>query len=279
MMIPGGGLDSTQRLVRMRELQVTALCCTPTYALRLAEIAREQEFDLKSVPIRATIHAGEPGANVVHTKRRIQEAWGAKCFDHAGASEVGAHSFECEAQPNGIHLIESEFIAEVVDPETARAVPPGHTGELVITNLGRMGFPVIRYRTGDLVQMNTAPCECGRTFARFDGGLLGRCDEMIIIRGVNVSPPTLENLIRQFKTVDEFRVTVTERREMRELEVEIEVMDGSDPEIARTGVEKAIHHSLSLRPIVIVAPRGTLPRYEMKAQRFRQFPTGIPKDS
>jgi phenylacetate-CoA ligase len=268
MMIPGGGWDSMQRLVYMRDLQATAICCTPTYALRLAESAREQGFNLKSIPIRATIHAGEPGANVPHTKARIQEMWGAKCFDHAGASEVGAHSFECEAQPNGIHLIESEFIAEVIDPTSHHILPPGKTGELVLTNLGRLGFPVIRYRTGDLVCLNMEPCVCGRTFARFDGGLLGRCDDMVIIRGVNVLPAALENLIRQVKAVDEFRVTLTDQREMKELEVEIEVTDRSDPENARESVEQAILHSLSLRARVTVAPRGTLPRFEMKAQRF-----------
>jgi phenylacetate-CoA ligase len=271
MMIPGGSWDSIQRLTHMQELRATVLCCTPTYALRLAEIAREQGFDLRSIPIRATIHAGEPGANVPHTKARIQEAWGAKCFDHAGASEVGAHSFECEAQPNGIHVIESEFIAEVIDPESAQSLAPNCTGELVLTNLGRLGFPVIRYRTGDLVRMNPAPCDCGRTFARFEGGLLGRCDDMVIIRGVNVLPSAVENLIRQSGAVDEFRVTLADRLEMRELEVEIEVMDENDQEVARKNVEQAIQHSLSLRPRVTVVQRGTLPRFEMKAQRFTHF--------
>src|SRR5439155_25907538 len=99
--------------ILMRDLGATVVCCTPTYALRLAEVAREQNFDLRSIPVRALIHAGEPGANVAQTKARIEVAWHAKCFDHAGASEVGAHSFECELQPKGIHVIESEFIPEV----------------------------------------------------------------------------------------------------------------------------------------------------------------------
>src|SRR5207244_3531355 len=178
-------------------------------ALRLAEVAREQNFDLRSIPVRALIHAGEPGANVAQTKARIEVAWHAKCFDHAGASEVGAHSFECELQPKGIHVIESEFIPEVIDPQTGKEVQPGETGELVITNLGRPGFPVIRYRTGDLVRLNLSPCACGRTFARFDGGLLGRADDMFTIRGVNVYPTAIENLIRQFSAVDEFQVRVS----------------------------------------------------------------------
>jgi phenylacetate-CoA ligase len=271
MMIPGGGWDSLQRLQIMRELKATVVCCTPTYALRLAEIARSENFDLRSIPVRALIHAGEPGANVAQTKARIEAAWGAKCFDHAGASEVGAHSFECEVQPGGIHVIESEFIAEVLDPETRREVRSGEMGELVITNLGRPGFPVIRYRTGDLVRLNLAPCACGRTFARFDGGLLGRSDDMVTIRGVNVYPTAIENVIRQFASVDEFQVTVTMLHEMHHLEVQIEVRSGADVELVRSNVEQAIYQALSLRPTVKVADPGKLARYEMKARRFRRL--------
>ena len=271
MMIPGGGWDSIQRLHMMRELGATVVCCTPTYALRLPEVARQAHFDMTSLSVRALIHAGEPGANIARTKARIEEAWSAKCFDHAGASEVGAHSFECELQPGGIHLIESEFIAEVIDPHTGLEAGTGETGELVITNLGRLGFPVIRYRTGDLVQMNLSPCACGRTFARFDGGLLGRSDDMVTIRGVNVYPTAIENVIRQFGSVDEFQVTVTTVHEMRHLEVQIEVVSGNNAEHVRTRVEQAIYHAISLRPTVSVAEPGTLEHFEMKARRFRRL--------
>ncbi len=271
MMIPGGGWDSIQRLEMMRDLGATVVCCTPTYALRLAEIARNENFDMRSIPVRALVHAGEPGANVAQTKARIQAAWGAKCFDHAGASEVGAHSFECELQTGGIHIIESEFIAEVLDPQTGNEVAPGQLGELVITNLGRPGFPVIRYHTGDLVRPNFTPCACGRTFARFDGGLLGRSDDMVTIRGVNVYPTAIENVIRQFSTVDEFQVTVTMQHEMHHLEVQIEVVSGNDAEHVRAHVEQAIYHALSLRPTVKVAEPGTLAHFELKARRFRRL--------
>jgi phenylacetate-CoA ligase len=271
MMIPGGGWDSLQRLRMMRDLEATVVCCTPTYALRLAENAREKQFDMRSIPVRALIHAGEPGANVVQTKARIEAAWGAKCFDHAGASEVGAHSFECELQPGGIHLIESEFIAEVIDAQTGKEVRVGEAGELVITNLGRPGFPVIRYRTGDLVRVNESPCACGRTFARFEGGLLGRSDDMVTIRGVNVYPTAIENVIRQVSAVDEFRVTVTTQHEMRHLEVQIEVESGNDVERVRAGVEQAIYYALSVRATVVVAEPGTLVRHEMKSSRFQRL--------
>jgi phenylacetate-CoA ligase len=271
MVIPGGGWDSIQRLHMMRDLGATVLCCTPTYALRLAEVAREEHFDLRTLRVRTLIHAGEPGANVTRTKSRIESEWNAKCFDHAGASEVGAHSFECEVQPGGIHLIESEFIAEVLDLDTAKEVPEGEIGELVITNLGRTGFPVIRYRTGDLVRPNFSPCPCGRTLARFDGGLLGRSDDMVTIRGVNVYPTAIENVIRQFGDVGEFQVTVTTLHEMQNLEVQIEVLPGSDAEHVRTRVEQAIYAALSLRPTVKVAKPGVLTHFEMKARRFRRL--------
>lgn len=267
LMVPGGGRDSAQRLELMRELGTTALCCTPTYALRLGEVARESGFDLRSIPMRATIHAGEPGANVPATKQRIEQLWNATCFDHAGASEVGAHSFECREQPGGTHLIESEFIAEVLDTETDRPAAPGTRGELVITNLGRWGFPVIRYRTGDVVCVDERPCACGRGFLRFAGGIIGRADDMVTVRGVNVFPAGVENIIRGFAEVDEFRVTVRKFREMEEMEVEIELRHDSDPGIARALAER-LDVVLSFRPRVEVVERETLPRFELKARRF-----------
>ena len=267
MMIPGGGRDSLQRLEMMRDTGCTALCCTPTYALRLAEVARESNFDLSQIPMRSTVHAGEPGANIPATKKRIQEAWNAKCYDHAGASEVGAHSFECEVQPGGTHIIESEFIVEVINPQTGEVLPPGERGELVITNLGRWGFPVIRYRTGDLVEINQAECKCGRTFARFEGGILGRADDMVTVRGVNVFPSAVENIIRRFKEVDEYRVTVRTVKQMDEMEVELEFAEGADISLADV-VAQAIDSALSFRPIIRVVERGALPRFELKAKRF-----------
>jgi len=268
LMIPGGGRDSIQRLQTMRELGVTAMCCTPTYALRLAEVAHQENFDLGDIRMRATVHAGEPGANVPATKARIEAEWHAKCFDHAGASEIGAFSYECEAQPGGVHVIESEFIVEVIEPVTDKPVPPGEMGELVITNLGRPGFPVLRYRCGDLVRLSTEPCACGRSFMRFEGGVLGRADDMVVVRGVNVFPRAIENLIRKFEEVTEFRVTVATRHEMRELQIEIEVAADADAEAIRSGVERSVHYALALHPMVTLAECGSLPRHELKARRF-----------
>ena len=270
MMIPGGGWDSLQRLRMMRDLEATVVCCTPTYALRLAEVAREEKFDLHSLRVHTLIHAGEPGANIAETKAKIEATWGAKCFDHAGASEVGAHSFECELQPGGIHVNESEFIAEVIDPRAGRKVSAGEVGELVITNLGRPGYPVIRYRTGDLVRVHSSPCSCGRTFVFLQGGLLGRIDDMVTIRGVNVYPTAIENVIRKFSAVSEFQVLVTLRNEMQHLEIQIEV-HGDNAERVRTELEKTLYHALSLRTTVTLTEPGTLPHYELKARHFRRL--------
>lgn len=268
LMIPGGGRDSTQRLELMAELGVTVMCCTPTYALRLAEVAREIGFDLTRIPMQATVHAGEPGASVPATKARIEAAWGAKCYDHAGASEVGAHSFECQAQPGSTHAIDSEFIVEVIDPATGQHVPDGTEGELVLTNLGRAGFPVIRYRTGDVVRVDDAPCPCGRTFTRFAGGVIGRADDMVVVRGVNVYPAAVENLVRRHASVDEFRVTITREREMAEVCIEIECRDGTDGPAEAEAVRASFASTLGLRPEVRAVPRDTLPRFELKARRF-----------
>ena len=268
LMIPGGGRDSLQRLHLMKELGATAMCCTPTYALRLAEVAQESGFDLSEIPLRTLIHAGEPGANVPATKVRIESVWNAKCYDHAGASEIGAHSFECEIQPNGTHVTESEFIVEVLNPETLEPVPAGEQGELIITNLGRIGYPVIRYRSGDLVVLNQQKCTCGRSYARFEGGVLGRADDMVVVRGINVFPSAVENLVRQCESVEEFRITVTTEREMGNLAIELELSKNANPESARKTVDQAIQNELSLRPEITLVPSGSLPRFEMKAKRF-----------
>ena len=268
LMIPGGGRDSIQRLHLMKELGATAMCCTPTYALRLVEVARESEFNLKEILLQKLILAGEPGANVPATKARIESVWNAKCFDHAGASEIGAHSFECEIQPNGTHIIESEFIIEILNPETLEPVPQGEQGELIITNLGRIGFPVIRYRSGDLVVLNQQKCTCSRSFARFEGGVLGRADDMVVVRGINVFPGAVENLVRQCEAVEEFRITVSTNREMGNLAIELELSKNANPESARKTVDQAIQNELSLRPEITLVPSGSLPRFEMKAKRF-----------
>jgi phenylacetate-CoA ligase len=269
LMVPGGGANSAQRLHIMGELGVTAMCCTPTYALHLADVAHTAGVDIKRLPMTTIVTAGEPGALIPAIKRRIETAWGAKCYDHAGASEVGAHSFECEPQPDAMHAIETEFIVEVLDVTTHLSLPPGEEGELVITNLGRHGFPAIRYCTGDMVRLNTEPCICGRTFARFEGGVLGRVDDMVTVRGVNIFPGAIENLVRQVDTVEEYQITVSTGEALAQLAILIEVAQGGDAEDTRAAVTSGVLNALGLRPVVTVVSPKSLPRFELKGRRFR----------
>jgi phenylacetate-CoA ligase len=262
MAIPGGGADTPSRLEAMRALGATALVCTPSYALHLAEAARERRLDLAALPIRATVHAGEPGAGIPAVRARIQQHWRAPAYDHAGMTEMGAYGYECAAQA-GLHVNESEFIAEVLDPATGVPAPEG---ELVLTNLGRLGSPLIRYRTGDRVRLAEAPCACGRTFARLDGGVLGRLDDMLILRGVNVFPSAVEGIVRRFPVVEEFQIEVFRDGELDEARVLIEIGMGSASEVC-VALQEALRAEIGIRVPVAVAPPRSLPRYELKARR------------
>lgn len=261
---PGGGMSSVQRARAIAVNDISVLVCTPTYALHLAEVAEQEGIDLSSSNVRVTIHAGEPGASIPSTKVRIEKAWGARCYDHVGATEIGAWGFECKEQA-GVHVNEGEFIFEIIDPKTGDATDDG---ELVITNLGRIGMPVVRYRSGDRVKLATEPCGCGRTFARLEGGVIGRVDDVLIVRGVNVFPSAIENVIRQVPEVGEFAVDVYRIDEMDQLEIRTEAMSG-DVEAVAAEVSKRIHNGLGLRAQVSPVPLGTLPRFDLKARRFK----------
>ena len=167
--LPGGGMTSQARLQLIEDNQASIVCCTPTYALRLAEVAEQQGTDLAGGSVRALIVAGEPGGAIPAVRNRIERAWGARLFDHWGMTEIGSLAIECTENPGSLHLLETECIAEILDPDSGEPVEPSGSGELVITNLGRIGSPLIRYRTGDLVQADPTPCVCGRESLRLRG--------------------------------------------------------------------------------------------------------------
>lgn len=266
--LPGGGMSSSARLRMIFDNQVTVVCCTPTYALRLAEVAREDGLDLARSSVRALIVAGEPGGSIAETKQAIERAWGARMFDHTGMTEIGPLSFECQPAPGGVHVIESEYIVEVIDPKTASPVADRQPGELVVTNLGRWGSPLIRYRTGDQVRLSTKRCNCGRCFARLEGGILGRVDEMFIVRGNNVFPSAVEAVLRRFPEVAEFRLNVLEGESLTRVLLEVEPAPGvGDPALLCERVGRTIHEVLSFKAQVQAVPLGSLPRFEMKAAR------------
>ncbi|MFQ5695001.1 MAG: phenylacetate--CoA ligase family protein, partial [Terriglobia bacterium] len=265
------------RLKAIHQHQATVLLCTPSYALHLAEVARAQGLDASASPVRIAILAGEPGASIPSTRKCIEEAWGAKCFDHVGASEVGPYGFTCHLQPGGVHVNELEYICESIDPKSLLPVEPGAVGELVLTNLNRWGFPVIRYRTGDLVRLSEAEtCACGRCFRLLLDGLLGRVDDMVAIRGVNVYPSAIEAIVREFKEIAEFEARVFSRQGLAEMLLKVEPQRAAAPqaEPLRARLQQELRNRLGLRIEVELAAVGSLPRYELKAKRFKREPPG-----
>ena len=270
--VPGGGMPSLQRLSLIEALGVTVVCCTPSYALHLAEVAAqdaERPASLAEGPVRVVIVAGEPGGSIAATRQRIEETWGARVIDHYGLTELGPLSFECWEQPGFLHLNEGRYACEVIDPETLAPLPDGQQGELVVTPLGRSASPVVRYRTGDLVVRRSELCRCGRTWARLEGGILARADDMVNVRGVNVYPGAIESVVRAFPEVVEFRATVAQVGPMRSLSLELEP-NGSvlDRKALAAQVRERLREALGLTVPVQVVDPGSLPRFEMKARRL-----------
>ena len=261
LVVPGGGLSTLGRLELINSQKITVVFCTPTYALHMAEVAAENKFDLAASSVRCLVVAGEPGGSIPAVRQRIETAWNARLVDHAGATEVGPWGY-ADPDGEGLHVIESEFLAEFISLSTGQPAEEGELSELVLTNFGRLGNPVIRYRSGDLVR----PVFSGKGADRFvflPGGVLGRVDDMIIIRGVNVFPSSIEQIVRSFPEIAEYRLTVSREGELDKLLVEIE--DSlSDPD----RVAKEFQLRLGLRVAVECVPQGTLPRFEAKGQRF-----------
>jgi phenylacetate-CoA ligase len=262
MVISGGAMTTEQRVAAIMDLGVTVLCCTPTYALRLAETASAMGVPIGSSAIHTTIHAGEPGGSIPATRDAIEAAYRARCVDHSGMTELGPTGFSCSAQ-DGLHLIESEFIFEVLDPDTGRLGPDG-AGELVATNLGRWGSPLLRYRTGDRVLLSLEPCACGSTFAKLAGGILGRVDDMITVRGVNLYPSQVEDIVRRHPEVVEFVIEHRRERQMDEVTLVVECAGPAPVD----QLDDELRLALGVRVAIREAAPGTLPRAELKAKRL-----------
>lgn len=259
--IPGGTMSSEQRLQSMLDNNATVLLCTPSYALRLAEVAEQLGLDIKNSSIRTIITAGEPGGSVPSTRSQIEKLWGAKLYDHIGMTEMGAYGYSCKEQ-KGMHVNESEFIVEIINPDTLEHVAPGEQGELVLTNLGRYGYPMIRYRTGDAVIYQKEPCACGNAKQFLPGGIVGRTDDMVSIRGVNIYPTSIEAIVREFSEIKEFRIVYYTEQEMHQIKVQIE-----GPEEVVPNLFKLLRERIGLRIEVERVEDNSLPRFEMKAKR------------
>lgn len=255
MCIPTGGLASAPRLRLLVDTQAEVLCCTPTYAIHLAHAAKAEGIDLSTSAVRLIVVAGEPGGSIPSTRAHISELWhGARVFDHHGMTEVGPATYECPVEPCVLHVMEDAYFPEVVDDE------------LVLTTLKRTGSPLLRYRTGDGVSVERrAPCACGTSELSLLGGILDRKDDMVVIRGVNIFPSTIEDLVRATGGIDEYQVELFSRYDLSEMKVIIECSEG---EKKRRALEKRFQNALFLRIPVEIAATGSLPRFEMKAKRW-----------
>ena len=261
LVIPAGGLNTLGRLELARSQRATVLMCTPSYALHMAEVASSSQLDTASLDIRRIVVAGEPGGSVPALRRRIEDSWNAQVVDHSGASEVGPWGY-ADAHGRGLHVNEAEFIAEFLSIETGQPGGEGELCELILTTLGRHGCPVFRYRTGDLVRP-TWNADGPNNFVLLEGGVLGRVDDMMVIRGVNIYPSSVEQILRGFPEVVEYRMTAYKDGEMDALRVEVEDQLDRPERIA-----KELQLRLGLRVQVTAVDSGSLPRFEAKGKRF-----------
>jgi phenylacetate-CoA ligase len=275
--IPGGALDTEARILKMQELRATATMGTPTYMLAMADTARTKlGLDpAKDLFVEKILCAGEPGASIPATKKRIEEAWRAKVYDHVGATEVGAWGFECKAQPGGVHVNEALFLAELEDIETGELIAePGRQGKLVMTALDREAQPCVRFDSKDITEWAAEPCPCGRTFRLIKGGVVGRADDITKVKGVLLAPAAIEDVVRSIPELgNEYEVIVTKKGYLDDITLKVELKPGFDRE--QEAVEARLADQLrlktNLRYCLEFQPYGSLPRYAVKARRFRDL--------
>jgi len=271
MIVPGGAQSSKNRVRNLLEWGATVICGTPTYLLYLGEVAKKMGISLADSQVTVAVAAGEPGANVPSTKMAIESIWGAKCYDDIGSSEISNFGFECIFQ-KGTHVNENMFYAECLDTDTLDPVNEGEVGELVLSNLCTETMPLIRYRMKDLVKFNREPCDCGRTFLRLNGGILGRSDDMFQLGGVNVFPSAIENLIRKVPHFsNEYQIIIPKMGSGNRLKIQVEPESNH---VSSTDMQQAVDrfieefkYSITFTPTVEIVCPGQLPRYELKAKR------------
>ncbi len=271
--IPGGSGDTERQIDTLFAYGTTAIMATPSFAAHLAEVATRMGRDLRRSKVRHVGVGGEPGAGVPATRTRLEELWGAKVFDCYGSLEFQPIAWDCAAQAGG-HLMEDFAHAEVIDPETGTAVPDGTPGMLVLTHLDKQAFPLVRWATGDVVVRDSAPCACGRTHARLPGGVRGRADDMIVIRGVNLFPTAVEDVVRALPGLaDEYRIILDQS--VRDpatgfptgIRLQVEAAADAPPDIGQR-LADAIRTRLLVRAVVEVVPAMTLERFTHKAKRL-----------
>jgi phenylacetate-CoA ligase len=274
--IPGGVLDTQARILKIQELKATAMMATPTYILGMADTARNK---LGIVPSELSINkitcAGEPGASIPSTKKRMETSWGAKVYDHAGATEIGAWSYECRNQPGGMHVNEAFFLVEIEDMQTGEIIQePGRRGKMIITALDRQAQPCIRFDAKDVIEWDPKSCDCGRTFRLIKGGVLGRSDDITKVKGVLLAPAAIEAVVRGIEGLgDEYEVVVDKLGDMDRIKLKVELIPGAEDRA--TAIETQLKDQLRLKTNLAYRIEfydyGRLPRYEVKARRFKDL--------
>lgn len=275
--IPGGVLNTQARILKMQELKCTAFMATPTYILGMADTAKKKlGIDpAKDLNIRIITSAGEPGGCIPTTKKRMEDAWGAKVYDHIGITEVGSWSYECTAQPGGQHVNEALFLVELEDLETGEIIDePGKNGSMIITAFDRLGKPGIRFDTKDVVRWAADDCDCGRTFRLIDGGIVGRADDITKVKGVLLAPTAIEAVVRGIPELgDEFEVIVKKKGDMDDILLKVEITPDKEKDedniLSRLQAQLRLKTNLGYR--LEVRPYGSLPRYDVKAKRFKDL--------
>ena len=272
--VPGGVLDTQARILKIQELNTSAMMATPTYILRMADVAKNKMgIDPSELSIDKITCAGEPGASISSTKKRMEDAWGAKVFDHSGATEIGAWSYECDRQPCGMHVNEAMFLVEIEDIDTGKIIEkPGKKGKMIITALDRMAQPCIRFDSKDVIEWDSKPCSCGRTFRVIKGGVTGRVDDITKVKGVLLSPAAIEEVVRSIKGLgDEFEVVVDKQGDLDRIKLKVELL----PEVSKQNVDFILKDQLRIKTNlgyrIEYYDYGSLPRYEVKAKRFKDL--------
>ncbi len=270
--IPSGTGNTRRQIMFIRDFKVTALHIIPSYALHLGTALMEAGEDITTLPVRMALIGAEPHTD--ETRRRIEAMFGIKAYNSYGLSEMNGPgvAFECVHQ-NGLHVWEDSYIMEIVDPKTLEPKPDGEVGELIMTTLTRRGMPILRYRTRDLTRILPGECPCGRKHRRIDR-ILGRSDDMFIIKGCNVYPMQIEQVLMAFDEVEQNYVIVLEREGDRDdVRVKVEIRDEFFVEDMRslTGLQKRIAQRLAdeilVTPKIDLVQRNSLPKSEGKAVR------------
>ena len=272
---PTGAVDTKTRIEMILNLGVTVLCCTPSYAIRMLHVAKQEGRDLaRDSKINKIVVAGEPGASIPSTRSMIETGFDAHLGDFMGTTETaGMMASTCAKLAGSLHINEDRFLTEVVDPVTLTPVGYGVQGMMVVTPLVKEAMPLIRYATNDIVILDPHhTCSCGRVFDLFRGGILGRYDDMVKVRGIQLTPQMVEEIIRGVPEVEEFFTIVESRQGLDSLVIKFEVrkdLPSSMGEAIARRIQEEFKSKIGLTPEMEVVAADALPRFELKSRRFK----------